>query len=73
MHRTIFNTPVRDQSTNPVAATAQALTLADGPVQLVVPPEGARGRTRHWKTGFHFIVLEVACPSPGPAWTMDAR
>ena len=52
----------RDQSTNRVAAAAQALTLADGPVQLVVPPEGTRGKTRHWKTGFYFIALQARVP-----------
>lgn len=64
MHRAIFNTPVRDQSTNPVAVAvaAQALTLADGPVQGVVAPEGARGKARHWKTGFHFIALQARVP-----------
>lgn len=52
----------RDKSTNRVAASAQALTLGDGPVQLVVPPEGTRGKTRHWKTGFHFIALQARVP-----------
>jgi 1-acyl-sn-glycerol-3-phosphate acyltransferase len=33
-----------------------------GPVQLVVPPEGTRGRTRHWKTGFYFIALQAQVP-----------
>jgi 1-acyl-sn-glycerol-3-phosphate acyltransferase len=45
-----------------VSASAQALVQADGPVQLVVPPEGTRGRTRHWKTGFYFIALEAKVP-----------
>ncbi len=52
----------RDRNSNLVAASAAALVNADGPVQLVVPPEGTRGRTRHWKTGFYFIALEAKVP-----------
>jgi len=52
----------RSKSNNLVAASAQALVEADGPVQLVVPPEGTRGKTRHWKTGFYFIALEARVP-----------
>jgi 1-acyl-sn-glycerol-3-phosphate acyltransferase len=52
----------RSKSNNLVAASAQALVEADGPVQLVVPPEGTRGKTRHWKTGFYFIALEAKVP-----------
>jgi 1-acyl-sn-glycerol-3-phosphate acyltransferase len=50
----------RSKANNLVAASAQALREADGP--LVVPPEGTRGRTRHWKTGFYFIALEAKVP-----------
>ena len=42
----------RSQANNLVAASAAALRAADGPVQLIVPPEGTRGKTQHWKTGF---------------------
>jgi 1-acyl-sn-glycerol-3-phosphate acyltransferase len=52
----------RSKTNNLVAASAQALREADGPLQLVVPPEGTRGRTRHWKTGFYFIALEAKVP-----------
>ena len=52
----------RNQSTNLVAAAAAAIRAADGPLQLVVPPEGTRGKTRHWKTGFYFIALEARVP-----------
>ena len=52
----------RSQRNNVVAASAAALQAADGPVQLVVPPEGTRGRTRHWKTGFYFIALQAGTP-----------
>ncbi|MFN7643424.1 MAG: lysophospholipid acyltransferase family protein [Burkholderiales bacterium] len=52
----------RSRSTNLVSASAMALKAADGPVQLVVPPEGTRGRTAHWKTGFYYIALEAGVP-----------
>jgi 1-acyl-sn-glycerol-3-phosphate acyltransferase len=52
----------RQRSTNLVTASAQAIQAADGPLQLVVPPEGTRGRTRHWKTGFYFIALQAQVP-----------
>jgi 1-acyl-sn-glycerol-3-phosphate acyltransferase len=52
----------RSKSTNLVAASAAALVAADGAVQLVVPPEGTRGKTRHWKTGFYYIALQAQVP-----------
>ncbi len=52
----------RGQSGNLVAASARALRQADGPMQLVVPPEGTRAKTRHWKTGFYWIAHEAGVP-----------
>jgi 1-acyl-sn-glycerol-3-phosphate acyltransferase len=52
----------RAQSTNLVAASAQALRAAEGSVHLVVPPEGTRSQTRHWKTGFYWIAHEAGVP-----------
>ena len=52
----------RGQSGNLVAASARALREADGSVQLVVPPEGTRAKTRHWKTGFYWIAHEAHVP-----------
>ena len=52
----------RDQASNLVAASAQAIRDADGPLQLVVPPEGTRSKTRHWKTGFYWIALQAEVP-----------
>jgi 1-acyl-sn-glycerol-3-phosphate acyltransferase len=52
----------REKSSNAVAACAAALQQSTGPLQLVVPPEGTRGRTRHWKTGFYFIALQAQVP-----------
>ena len=52
----------RSQSTNLVAASARAIREADGPLCLVVPPEGTRNQTRHWKTGFYWIAHEAGVP-----------
>lgn len=52
----------RSKANNLVSASAQAIVESDGPVQLVVPPEGTRGKTRHWKTGFYFIAQEAKVP-----------
>ena len=52
----------REQSSNLVAASVAALKAADGPVQLIVPPEGTRSKTRHWKTGFYWIAHEAGVP-----------
>jgi 1-acyl-sn-glycerol-3-phosphate acyltransferase len=52
----------REHASRRVAASAAALAAAVGPLQLVVPPEATRGRTRHWRTGFYFIALQARVP-----------
>jgi 1-acyl-sn-glycerol-3-phosphate acyltransferase len=52
----------REKSTNLVAASAEAIKAADGPLQLIVPPEGTRSCTRFWKTGFYYIALGANVP-----------
>ena len=52
----------REQANNLVAASAQAIREADGPVQLIVPPEGTRSKTRYWKTGFYYIAQTAGVP-----------
>ena len=52
----------RSQSTNMVAASAQALREAEGQLCLVVPPEGTRSQTRQWKTGFYWIAHQAGVP-----------
>jgi 1-acyl-sn-glycerol-3-phosphate acyltransferase len=52
----------REQANSLVAASVAALLAVDGPVQLIVPPEGTRGKTRHWKTGFYYIALGARLP-----------
>jgi 1-acyl-sn-glycerol-3-phosphate acyltransferase len=31
-------------------------------VQLIVPPEGTRSKTREWKTGFYHIAVTAQVP-----------
>ncbi len=52
----------RDKSSNLVAASIEAIQQADGPLQLVVPPEGTRSNTRFWKTGFYYIAVGAQVP-----------
>jgi 1-acyl-sn-glycerol-3-phosphate acyltransferase len=52
----------RSQSNNLVAASSQAITKAEGPLQLIVPPEGTRSGTRYWKTGFYYIAAGAGVP-----------
>ena len=52
----------RSTSSNLVAASAQALRAADGRIALVVPPEGTRSKTRHWKSGFYWIAHAAGVP-----------
>jgi 1-acyl-sn-glycerol-3-phosphate acyltransferase len=52
----------RSKTNNLVAASAQALQAAQGPVQLIVPPEGTRSKTRYWKTGFYHIAVSAQVP-----------
>lgn len=52
----------RERANNLVAASAQAIVDADAPLQLVVPPEGTRQKTRYWKTGFYYIALSAKVP-----------
>lgn len=52
----------RNQANNLVAASVDAIGAADGPVQLIVPPEGTRSKARYWKTGFYYIALGAKVP-----------
>ena len=52
----------RDKASNLVAASIEALKEADGPLQLIVPPEGTRSKTQFWKTGFYYIAVGAKVP-----------
>lgn len=52
----------RSKTNNLVQASAQAIQTADGALQLIVPPEGTRSKTRYWKTGFYHIAANAQVP-----------
>lgn len=52
----------RDKAGHLVAASVAAIQAANGPLQLIVPPEGTRGKTRYWKTGFYYIAAGAGVP-----------
>jgi 1-acyl-sn-glycerol-3-phosphate acyltransferase len=52
----------RESANNLVAASVEAIKAADGPVQLIVPPEGTRSKVRYWKTGFYYIAVGAQVP-----------
>jgi 1-acyl-sn-glycerol-3-phosphate acyltransferase len=52
----------REQASNLVAASAEAIQRAATPLQLIVPPEGTRSKVREWKTGFYWIAQTAQVP-----------
>ena len=52
----------RSRSTNLVAASIDSIRNATGPLQLIVPPEGTRSKTRYWKSGFYHIAVGAGVP-----------
>lgn len=52
----------RSKSNNLVESSADAIRNANEPLQLIVPPEGTRRKTRHWKTGFYYIAQSAQVP-----------
>jgi 1-acyl-sn-glycerol-3-phosphate acyltransferase len=52
----------REKSNNLVAASVAAIKAAHAPLQLIVPPEGTRSKTRYWKTGFYHIAVGAQVP-----------
>ena len=62
----------RGQAGNLRVLSAQAMRDADGPMQLIIPPEGLRQDAAP-KTGFYFIAQQAVYPSCWLLWTMAAR
>ena len=52
----------RSKSNNLVESSAQAIRNAGESLQLIVPPEGTRSKTRQWKTGFYHIAQSAQVP-----------
>ncbi len=63
----------RKKANNLVNASIEALRAADGPLQLIVPPEGTRSNTRFWKTGFYYIALGAQVPIVMAYMDYDAK
>ncbi len=51
----------RTSPQNMVEQMAETFARTDELV-LAVPPEGTRGHTAHWKTGFYYIALKAGVP-----------
>ena len=52
----------RSKANNLVESSARAIRDATEPLQLIVPPEGTRSKTRQWKTGFYHIARSADVP-----------
>ena len=52
----------RESSSDMVAVSVAAIQAATGPLQLAVPPEGTRSKTRYWRTGFYYIASGAGVP-----------
>lgn len=52
----------RSRSHNLVAAAVEGFSLHEGPLLLMIPPEGTRSKVREWKTGFYFIAQGAGVP-----------
>jgi 1-acyl-sn-glycerol-3-phosphate acyltransferase len=45
-----------------VAAAVDCFKQAQGPLFLMIPPEGTRSKVREWKTGFYYIAQGANVP-----------
>jgi 1-acyl-sn-glycerol-3-phosphate acyltransferase len=52
----------RSKANNLTQSVGQALKSVQGQAQLIVPPEGTRGKVSEWKTGFYYIAQEAQLP-----------
>lgn len=62
----------RHRNEDRVAATARAFAGTDALV-LVIPPEGTRARTDHWRSGFYHIARTADVPLVPTALDYGAR
>jgi hypothetical protein len=51
----------RSRNNNLVAAAAEMLRQSDN-LYLLIPPEGTRSKSTHWRTGFYHIAREAGVP-----------
>jgi 1-acyl-sn-glycerol-3-phosphate acyltransferase len=52
----------RSRSQNLVSAAVEGFVNHEGPLLLMIPPEGTRSKVRAWKTGFYFIAQGAGVP-----------
>lgn len=52
----------RSRSQNLVASAIEGFSQHEGPLLLMIPPEGTRSKVKEWKTGFYFIAQGAGVP-----------
>jgi 1-acyl-sn-glycerol-3-phosphate acyltransferase len=52
----------RSKANNLTQTVGEALAATTGQAQLIVPPEGTRGKVTEWKTGFYYIAQAAQLP-----------
>ena len=52
---------IRSRSTNLVTSIVESLADRDE-VYVIIPPEGTRSKSGHWKSGFYWVVVEAGIP-----------
>lgn len=52
----------RSRSQNLVASAVEGFSQHQGPLLLMIPPEGTRSKVKMWKTGFYFIAQGAGVP-----------
>jgi 1-acyl-sn-glycerol-3-phosphate acyltransferase len=52
----------RSKANNLTQTVGEALAATCGQAQLIVPPEGTRGKVNEWKTGFYYIAQAAQLP-----------
>ncbi len=60
--RAIGGVPVDRRGRNDSVKSIAALFEGREHLMLMVPPEGTRGKTKRWKTGFYYIAVEAKVP-----------
>jgi 1-acyl-sn-glycerol-3-phosphate acyltransferase len=60
--RALGGVPIDRSASNGVVEQAVAQLKASERLALAVPPEGTRGRSPHWKTGFYHIARGAGVP-----------
>jgi len=62
MMRLLGGLPVDRRSRNNAVQAAADVIRAHDQLLLIVPPEGTRGKSERWKTGFYYIAVSANVP-----------